>query len=672
MTIKKLSIMDFNQLFSSLKPHTKKIIVTPALILVSLLLILILGTLGFLRALANPQVAQASTEQVCDVLTQVSDTSTQTAGWTAIDPVASPLNASLYSGSGFSGSDATETVIPPWVNPATDTDFSGSGALWVSSDASWPGGSGNTEGSATTSQWRLFQDSFTLPVGSVVASATIWYSADNAASVYLNGSASAFTTTGDVYGATPVDGPANYGDVFMASFVPAAGTNTLDFVVRNWSTESTANPTGVLYKAVVNYCVPAVLPGAIAAEDFGVVSYDTGLGMLKGYTAGFGLTDATFAGVQSVVIQLFNGATLLQTNTATAQVGIDITGTQISTPFDVSGTFDYATDGYWVNVKESQYGQSVPATRVVATVTLANGKVVTAENTLLTGDPTTIYPTTTPSTITVTVVKFVQGMMATSGSANNADFPMTSTWDADNLGEGTGSYTLSDTNTVPYQAVTSPMTVGADYSTKEMVNGDVVGAQCATEKPFALKGYTTGNTLAEAASGTISMAQPEFTDLQTNKYVIVWNRDCSLPEGQIGGDVDGPNGILEVTSIDMIDTTAIANGTFTDGWEYVFHITAPMTEQNLAMKFSDWLRTGGGGTIPVANNMRISSAQANNGGATILLTAQNTYSSPALHMTGDLNAVMPGRQVEITVEVAVPNGTPLGAYTTNYGVQSSL
>lgn len=146
------------------------------------------------------------------------------------------------------------------------------------------------------------------------------------------------------------------------------------------------------------------LPGTLAAEDFGVVNYDTGLGMLKGYSAGFGLTDATFEDVQSVVVKLYNGATLLQTNTATSKVGDEIVGNQISSPFDVSGNFDYATDGYWVNVRESQYGQSVPATRVVATVTLKNGKVVTAENTNLTGDPTTIYPVsdTTPDAFSFT------------------------------------------------------------------------------------------------------------------------------------------------------------------------------------------------------------------------------------------------------------------------------
>ena len=140
----------------------------------------------------------------------------------------------------------------------------------------------------------------------------------------------------------------------------------------------------------------ALALGALVAEDFGVVSYDTGLGMLKGYTAGFGLTNATFAGAQSVTMRLYAGDTLLQTNVSTAKVAADITGTQISSPFDVSGTFNYVTDGYWTNTRESQYGQSVAATKVVATVVLANGKTVTAENTNLVGDASTIFVTTPP------------------------------------------------------------------------------------------------------------------------------------------------------------------------------------------------------------------------------------------------------------------------------------
>ena len=134
----------------------------------------------------------------------------------------------------------------------------------------------------------------------------------------------------------------------------------------------------------------------LLSEDFGVVNYNTGIGQLKGYTAGFGLTNANFANAQSVVAQLYAGSTLLQTNTATAKVGLEITGSQISTPFDVSGSFNYTADGYWTNVRASEYGQSVAATRVVLTVILANGRVLMAENTNLTGNSSTIFSPVTP------------------------------------------------------------------------------------------------------------------------------------------------------------------------------------------------------------------------------------------------------------------------------------
>lgn len=135
-----------------------------------------------------------------------------------------------------------------------------------------------------------------------------------------------------------------------------------------------------------------VVPAILSAEDFGVVNYDTESGQIIGYTAGFGLSDGTLENAKSVIVELYSGDTLLQTNTAIlATFNANITGTQFSSPFDVSGTFDYVADGYWTNVQESQYGQSVPATRVVATVILSDDQVVTAENTNLTGD---LYPPT--------------------------------------------------------------------------------------------------------------------------------------------------------------------------------------------------------------------------------------------------------------------------------------
>jgi hypothetical protein len=181
----------------------------------------------------------------------------------------------------------------------------------------------------------------------------------------------------------------------------SAGSNIRVFAINVGDTSnSDVGVNGYLDKVVVvmganstTYdfeMAPVVLLGTLSAEDFGVMNFSG----VKGYTAGFGLTDATFAGATSVEVKLYAaGDVLLQTNTAILpKFNADITGTQFSSPFDVSGTFDYVTDGYWTNLREAQYGQSVPAVKVVATVTLANGKVVTATNTNLVGDPTTIYP----------------------------------------------------------------------------------------------------------------------------------------------------------------------------------------------------------------------------------------------------------------------------------------
>ena len=153
----------------------------------------------------------------------------------------------------------------------------------------------------------------------------------------------------------------------------------------------------------------------LAAQDFGVVNYDTGLGILTGYTAGFGLTNATFAGVQSVVVKLYSSSTLLQTNTATPKVGATLTGAQISSPFDVLGSFDYATDGYWTNVREAEYGLHLVPTKVIAVVTLANGKIVTAENDTLTGDPSIIVPAVPPAG---PVLSFIMPVNIASSSAS--------------------------------------------------------------------------------------------------------------------------------------------------------------------------------------------------------------------------------------------------------------
>lgn len=275
------------------------------------------------------------------------------------------------------------------------------------------------------------------------------------------------------------------------------------------------------------------------------------------------------------------------------------------------------------------------------------------------------------STVAVTIHKYIDGSKATAQSADSLSFPMNASWDG-----GSGSYALSAENS--YEAQTSEMDQGADYSTHEVVSGANVGASCTDGKPFALKGYSTGSTLAAAKDASMSSSSPSFTNLNSDRYVIVWNESCDDDAatttgdlvGQVtGGSTGGENGELAVTSIEAEDTTAVANGTFTDGWKYRFHITLPSDENDLAMKFENWIHTNGSSTIPVANNMRISSAQASSTGP-VVLSAANTYSSPNLAMITDLDPEEDGIQVEVLVEVAVPAGTLNGTYSTNYGVRS--
>lgn len=133
-------------------------------------------------------------------------------------------------------------------------------------------------------------------------------------------------------------------------------------------------------------------------------------------------------------------------------------------------------------------------------------------------------PVPLPSFVKVTIAKFINGVQATAENTGGASFPMTASWSAENIGTSSGSFSLSSTgfnNPTPYQATTSDMTVGADYSVSE--NAATV---CTPETPYVLAGYTTGNTLEAAMAVEKSLTVPSFENLTGDKFVIVWNRTC--------------------------------------------------------------------------------------------------------------------------------------------------
>lgn len=107
-------------------------------------------------------------------------------------------------------------------------------------------------------------------------------------------------------------------------------------------------------------------------------------GAINGYDAGFKINGDVFDNASSIIIKLYSGNTLLQTNTA---VSGKIHGTEFLTPFDVFGTFNYTSDGYFTNKRESEYGQTLKPTQVTLTVVMNDGTTLTTTNTNLNGTP---------------------------------------------------------------------------------------------------------------------------------------------------------------------------------------------------------------------------------------------------------------------------------------------
>lgn len=329
---------------------------------------------------------------------------------------------------------------------------------------------------------------------------------------------------------------------------------------------------------------PAELSGTLSAEDFGVIkdynNGQAGQGLISGYATGFGLKDATFTGATSVVVQLFAaGNQLLQTNTAVMpKFGNDVTGTQFSSPFDVSGAFDYLLDGYWTNARETQYGQSVPATKVVATVTLANTKVVTAENNLLAGDPTTIYlvlanVTTNPATpvaLTSATVHGTNGPVAADDTSfwfgTTVAGPFTPSTDpaselpsgwsgVDSFAQSANAafsydYTGLTPNTTYYFVAWS--LVGGTWYPGEVLN---FTTESETLPPSVRTAEITSPTAGQNVYGLVNFTAYLNDDDADPVQWAVRSGTCSAGTGTVFGNVDGHSDVATINSSNLSNQT---------------------------------------------------------------------------------------------------------------------
>jgi hypothetical protein len=129
---------------------------------------------------------------------------------------------------------------------------------------------------------------------------------------------------------------------------------------------------------------------------------------------------------------------------------------------------------------------------------------------------------------------------------------------------------------------------------------------------------------------------------------------------------------LAITGVDANDTTAIANGSFADGWQWTIHFNVPANETSFQLRFNDFTNGSASSTIPAAGNIRYFSPQSSNAmdANSAIVESNNEYGS-ALNLTGDTASSTAGRQIDVVVQVAVPQNTPTGSYTTLFGARST-
>ncbi len=183
---------------------------------------------------------------------------------------------------------------------------------------------------------------------------------------------------------------------------------------------------------------------------------------------------------------------------------------------------------------------------------------------------------------------------------------------------------------------------------------------------------TTDSTLTASHSMTLTGLVPNMTYHFRVKSADAATNLATSGDNTFTTAVDDTTAVLKVTGIDALSTYATTGGTFDNGFKWTFHVTVPTAETQFAMKFSDFTN-GASGTIPAANNIRFYSAQSSDASAStsaMMITAANTYSNP-ITLSTDTDPSTAGRQIDVTVEMQVPSGTPGGSYSASYGLQSS-
>ena len=185
--------------------------------------------------------------------------------------------------------------------------------------------------------------------------------------------------------------------------------------------------------------------------------------------------------------------------------------------------------------------------------------------------------------------------------------------------------------------------------------------------------WTSSNT----TTGTIGLDNGMFTAVANGVSTITATAEGITPVVSASTTVTVSStpvstSTLMVTKITPVQVSGTSDNTYANGWKWVFDVTVPNNETQLGMKFTDWV--SGSNTIPAAGNIRYFSAQSNNANSeatAVSIDTANAYPTANIILNSDLDVASADRQIQITVEVKIPVGTAVGAYSTTYGIQST-
>ncbi|MDD4414491.1 MAG: Ig-like domain-containing protein [Oscillospiraceae bacterium] len=462
-------------------------------------------------------------------------------------------------------------------------------------------------------------------LGAFVGATITWNSSDNAiATVDVNG-----LVTGVAAGSATITATA------VSGAITVTGTSLV--------TVSAAPPTLVLTSVTVSPATASINVGA--TQQLTANPLDQNLGAFAGATITWSSSNSAIASVDAttgLVTGVAGGSAII---TATAVSGaITVTGTSSITvnvvPVLTSVTVAPATATILVagtqQLTASPLDQNLTAF-VGATVTWSSNNSAIASVNATTGLVTGVAAGS--ATITATAVSGAVTVTGTSQITVNTPPPVFT------------SITINPSSATINVGGNSQFTATAlDQNGVAMVN----------QPAFT---WTSSNTTVGTVdvNGLVSALSAGTTTITATSGAI---------SGTAAVTVSTPSSILAVTQISAIQTSAIPDNTYADGWKWVFNVTAPSNETQLTMKFADWL--SGSNTIPAANNIQFFSAQSSNASSEVTaipITAANTYSG-VMNLVGDMDAVAPGRQIQITVEARVPSGSAGGSYSTSYGIHT--